>query len=179
MTNIEQKKVAFSHMIDLLKDWYKEIFPGKNDDDFFSNSSKLSLLKFLFLVSAVKANDGSDLLEIFTDFSALPYGPVESDIYNAIIADEIPKYTIGDRSIWLNEKPLVANEDIERKIRKAIESLKEKNPNLIKSNASQLVNITHKWRSWSETYDFAEFIGQKGMPMNINDIRNDNNRFFG
>lgn len=45
---------------------------------------KLTAMKLLFLAAAPKKDGGDDLLDIFDNFYAMPYGPVESDVYNYI-----------------------------------------------------------------------------------------------
>lgn len=180
---METKKVAFSYMITLFLNWYKEINKIENIQDCYSSFSKLSLLKLLFLTSAIRTDNddiNSDLLDVFSSFNALPYGPVESDIYNAIIADDIPVFTIGDRAIWENEIALEGlDQNLKTRIEKSINALKSKNSALINAGAFQLVEITHKWKSWSEAYSFAEFIGQKSIEMNLTEIKNDPHKYFG
>ena len=75
------KIFAFDYMLSLFEQWYKE--EGKETMN-FQNCSKLSVLKLLFLAAVPKREDSRDLLDVFDNFHALPYGPVESDIYNAI-----------------------------------------------------------------------------------------------
>lgn len=180
---MERKKNAFSYMVTLLLEWYKEKNHKDSIQECYSAFSKLSLLKLLFLASAIKTNDkeeNCDLLDIFSNFKALPYGPVESDIYNAIIENKIPIFTIGDRAIWENkieQNPI--DQDLKDRIESSIKALKAKNSDLINTEAFQLVDITHKWKSWSEAYSFAEFIGQKSIDMSPSEIRNDPHKYFG
>ena len=75
------KIFAFDYMLSLFEQWYKD--EGKESMN-FQNCSKLSVLKLLFLTAAPKREGARDLLDVFNNFHALPYGPVESDIYNAI-----------------------------------------------------------------------------------------------
>lgn len=177
---MERKKIAFSYMITLFLDWYKEVNKTENTQDCYSAFSKLSLLKLLFLGAAIKTEGNADLLDVFDNFSALPYGPVESDVYNSIIDDSIPQYTIGDRLIQIKDNDSVNIEDLlKSRIENSVNALREANPNLINVGAFQLVEITHKWKSWSDAYSFAEFLGQRGYTMKIDEIKNDPNRYFG
>lgn len=75
------KIYAFDYMITLLNEW-REAF---NTGNTCRVLSKLSVLKLLFLVAAPKKDGGEDLLNVFDNFHALPYGPVESDIYLSLI----------------------------------------------------------------------------------------------
>ena len=60
---------------------------------------KLTAMKLLFLAAAPKKDGGDDLLDIFDNFYAMPYGPVESDVYNAIQEDKLPSFSVKYRSI--------------------------------------------------------------------------------
>lgn len=179
---MNQKKIGFSYMVSCFLNWYQERNNIEIIDDCYSAFSKLSLLKLLFLASAIKVDANgseSDLLDIFQNFTALPYGPVESDVYNSIIDNSIPIYTIGDRTIWIKEKAcLTIDDSLKKRIEHSIEALKKENPDLINKNAFQLVEITHKWKSWSEAYSFAEFISQRGYPMKVEEIKNDPTKCF-
>lgn len=178
---METKKIAFSYMITLFLDWYKKENGKENIQDCYSAFSKLSLLKLLFLGTAIRVeNNDPDLLDVFDNFSALPYGPVESDVYNWIIEDSIPHYTIGDRLIQIKDNnPIDIDNSLKLSINKSIDALKRVNPRLINADAFQLVEITHKWKSWSDAYSFAEFLGQRGYAMKIEEIKNDPYKYFG
>lgn len=177
---MERKKKAFSYMISLFLNWYKEENKIENIQVCYSAFSKLSLLKLLFLGAAIKTEEGTDLLDIFNNFSALPYGPVESDVYNSIIDDSIPQYTVGDRLIQIKENdPVIIEESLKSRIEKSVNTLRKTNPNLINASAFQLVEITHKWKSWTDAYSFAEFLGQRGYIMSIDEIKSDTNQYFG
>lgn len=177
---MEIKKIAFGYMITLFFNWYKEENKTENTQDCCSAFSKLSLLKLLFLGAAIKTEGDADLLDIFDNFSALPYGPVESDVYNGIIDDSIPWYTIGDRLIQIKDNSsVIIEEQLKSRIKSSVNALREANPNLINVGAFQLVEITHKWKSWADAYSFAEFLGQRGYTMCIDEIKNDPNQYFG
>lgn len=177
---MKTKKIAFGYMVTLFLDWYKEENKTKNTQDCYSAFSKLSLLKLLFLGAAIKTEGDADLLDVFDNFSALPYGPVESDVYNGIIDDSIPRYTIGDRLIQIKDNnSVIIEEPLKSRIESSVNALREANPNLINAGAFQLVEITHKWKSWADAYSFAEFLGQRGYNMGVDEIKNDPNQYFG
>lgn len=170
------KVYAFDYMITLLNEW-RESFNTGNPS---RGLSKLSVLKLLFLVAAPKREGGDDLLNVFNNFHALPYGPVESDIYNAIQNDCLPSYIVGDRIIQLKNTTsnLPYNINDFNKVKAAVNELKHVNSSLIKLNAFELVEITHKWESWNKSIDFAHFIGASSYKMTTESIRNDRSKCF-
>lgn len=172
------KIFAFDYMLSLFEQWHKEVDVNKGHGD-FSNNSKLSVLKLLFLAAAPKEEGGRDLLETFNNFCALPYGPVESDIYNAIQGNELPSYKVTERSI-INKAVIdkLYNEEDYLEVKEAVDALKKENEELILLNAFDLVNITHKWESWKSSFGFANFMGIQSYSMSANSIRQDANKCF-
>lgn len=170
------KIFAFDYMLSLFEQWYKE--EGKEFMN-FQNCSKLSVLKLLFLTAAPKREGASDLLDVFNNFHALPYGPVESDIYNAIQDKRLPSYIVTERSVVKKENAILPYkiEDYTR-IKDAVDTLKEKNKHLILLNAFSLVEITHKWESWRQSIAFARLMEMSSYKMTIESIRNDRNKYF-
>lgn len=170
------KIFAFDYMLSLFEQWYKEEGKGAVD---FGNCSKLSMLKLLFLTAVPKDENPNDLLDTFDNFCALPYGPVESDVYNAIQSDKLPSYTITERSIAkkeIAELPYKMEDYIS--VKDAVNALKAKNKNLIFLNAFDLVNITHKWESWKQSITFAKLMDMSSYKMTVESIRNDRNKYF-
>lgn len=123
---------------ELIKRYENDVGDIQNND-----MSMLKILKLLFLWAA----ENQKALEIFDKFEARPLGPVEVDVYNAIKDnDENLSFQVNHTNLtrktstfkWRSD-PIIAE---------MVKRLKEKNPNLIKSSASQLVDITHKWDCW-------------------------------
>lgn len=172
------KSAAFSFLIDKFIDWYKEV---KVDEEYFNKFTKLFLLKMLFLVAAIKTDDSEDLLDVFDNFYALPYGPVESDIYNEISLNMIPNFLISDRQLEpkIDKVDLDLRIDDRTKLCKSFDKLRGENNDLITLKAFELVEITHKWESWNTTFKYAKFIGAGSAKMNIDMIKNDKNKHFG
>lgn len=85
---------AFDYMLQLFEEWRDnhETIKGKP-------FPKLTAMKLLFLAAAPKKDGGDDLLDIFDNFYAVPYGPVESDVYNAMCEDKLPSFSVKYRSI--------------------------------------------------------------------------------
>ena len=170
------KIYAFDYMLSLFEEWYKEECKGSMN---FHNRSKLSVLKLLFLVAAPKKQGDSDLLDIFNNFYALPYGPVESDIYNAIQKNRLPSYIVTERSILKKENiqlPYKIDEYIQ--VKNAVDALKKKNRHLIIMSAFALVEITHKWESWKQSIAFARLMDMSSYKMTNDSIRKDRNKNF-
>lgn len=171
------KIAAFDYMLQLIEEWRINYFTSKNLT--VKPLSKLIVLKLLFLIAAPKKNDGPDLLDTFNNFYALPYGPVESDIYNAILENKIPSYIIKDRSVEVKDKKVYNTKDsLCLKIKKALDDLKNINPSIISLNSFELVEITHKWDSWNRSMKFAEFMGHSSAKMLTESIRSDSNKCF-
>lgn len=169
---------AFDYMLQLFEEWRTLYFQRKGDD--VKPLSKLIVIKLLFLTAAPKKDGGEDLLSIFDNFYALPYGPVESDVYNAIQKDLLPSYHIKERSVEkkTHQSYEKLDMDICLKVQKALEDLQAVNYDLIGLSAFELVEITHKWESWNKSMKFAEFMGHSSAKMLTKSIREDSNKCF-
>ena len=76
------KNLLFEYLVFRLDEWKKNIEKRNEKVPAFT---KLRLQKILFLVCAWNVeNTNRKLLNIFNQFYALPYGPVEIDIYEAM-----------------------------------------------------------------------------------------------
>lgn len=119
--------------------------------------STLKLIKLLFFVVGVSSTDtDSGLTGIFNHFFAMPYGPVESDIYNTILAGELTKYIISPSGCELKaDKEINIDESLKNKIEAAVSNLLQKNPNILKCQPFELVDISHKWSCWRICYNIA------------------------
>lgn len=171
------KIYAFDYMLSLFEEWYNE--ENKEQGKGFENCSKLSMLKLLFLTAAPKEEEDRDLLDTFNKFCALPYGPVESDIYNAIQEGELPSYILTERSITRKEDVTPPYEKGDYlPVKNAVNALKLKNAGLILLNAFDLVEITHKWDSWKQSINFAKLMDMSSYKMTVESIRGDRNKYF-
>ena len=78
------KNDLFEYVVYKLDQWYKETHEGQT-----LQITKLRLQKILFLLCAVNATKKEHgLLSIFDRFVALPLGPVEMDIYEAMKSNQ-------------------------------------------------------------------------------------------
>lgn len=120
----------------------------------------LKSLKLLFFICAIKLDGEGEipgLLSIFNKFAAMPYGPVESDIYNKIQADELKKYCITPKGCSLKNphSKLQVSEQMSNMVCDAVGALLKINPSILNYTAFQLVEISHKWSCWQICYKVA------------------------
>ena len=91
----DDKILLFEYLVYRLIEWYKDVV----SDSHYINKhfSRLTALKLLFFVSTIKdtENGNKDLLDVFNKFYAMQYGPVEIDIYTAIVEGKTKLYTFG------------------------------------------------------------------------------------
>ena len=166
---VEQKKQAFEYLVTKLIEWKDDLASQQSSNSF----TKIKVLKLLFFVSAVKDENKKDLLDIFDNFYAMPYGPVESDIYNFINKDELDNYSFSDVYMELKSPRINDNLDSTTKSRidNAIDTLKKNNRNIITLRAFELVDISHKWNVWKNSMKVAELLGKSSQLMPIEEIR--------
>ena len=166
------KELAFEYLMDCFIDWYKSI---KNDNSFHYSFTKLKVIKLLFFASAVNANnEDHNLLGTFNKFVAMPFGPVESDIYNKMNQSAIGKYCISDKELKIQEVSTENNEDklsptIIEQINESVDALRKINNRLVLYSAFDLVDLSHKWSCWRTTYSYARQInkGSISIPDNL------------
>ena len=178
-----KKILYFEYIVSLLVQWYEQECPvlkGKA----LSSFTRLKALKLLFLVTAVDASPKAEedgLLNIFDNFYAMQHGPVESDIYDAMVHHKTSVYEFeGTRTIKkeVDSDPFLGIDEQEKMMLEgSVESLKKKNPNLITYKPFDLVDVTHKWSSWQVAYKVAQFIGKGSERMSIESIKQDNKYF--
>lgn len=152
------KYLIFEHVVKNIIEWRDSL---QSESKIDMSLGKLKIFKLLFFIATAKANKTDDgLLEVFDKFVAMPYGPVELDIYNALNKiDSDKKYVINrDEIIDSNpDKDLPPIDDKYSKlIKESIEEIKRHNSELICYDPFKLVNITHKWFSWDITYKNAK-----------------------
>lgn len=170
----EDKILYFEYILSKLIIWYKEIFPTVSHPEL--KFSKLKVLKLLFFVTTINSSKRKrGLLDIFNKFYAMSYGPVESDIYNAILKDTTTIFNIGDQytTIKNGQNFERLNPNIKKEIDNSIENLKKTNKNLICFDSYKLVDISHKWNSWINSMNIALALGKRSELMNVEDILND------
>ena len=155
---MEEKKAYFEYLIDSLI---------QRNNCSFDGFTTLKLIKLLFLVVGVSSTEQErGLTTIFDKFVAMPYGPVESDIYNFIQNNALTKYSITSSQCKIKNVNTNTNlHDNQRQaIDNAIDLLLEKNPRILQCQPFELVDITHKWSCWRICYDWALEKKSIGIP---------------
>ncbi len=145
MNNNKKKELFEAFLLELLE-WYKEKWLDVDNNDL----SRLKVLKLLFL--GVSKNKKA--LDIFNNFQAWALWPVEKDIYDLIKKDKLDIGIINNVNLKLKNRKKNFSKDIKELAKDIVNTLKEKNNNLIKLSASTLVDITHKWNSWELSRSF-------------------------
>ena len=93
------KILLFEYLMYHLIEWYKNVVSNNQIQN--KHFSRLTALKLLFFVSTIKdtENEERDLLDIFNNYCAMQYGPVEIDIYTAIVSEKTKLYKFGVREL--------------------------------------------------------------------------------
>lgn len=163
---MNKKLLAFEYFVYQLHKWYSEVFGNTEKNDL----STLKVLKLLFFVSAVNTKKESEnaLIDvIFNKFSAMPYGHVESEIYDFIKRGQVQNITLtnSSSSIINSQEILKLESDYKSIIDNNIELLKNINFDLIKYSSIDLVELSHRWYSWQKNYKIA--LNKKSFSQNI------------
>jgi hypothetical protein len=152
------KVYAFEFLVRELLKWY-----NSNSTLGYNDFSTLKILKLLFFVSAANANQNfhSILLEdLFNRFHAMPYGHVESDIYDTLKSElgKLNYFEVGPKSTVVipgtdqNELTYKIPENTQKEIFASLHSLYQANPNIVFWTAFDLVDLSHAWHSWQFYY---------------------------
>lgn len=161
----EAKVEAFEYVLYQLNNWYKVAYPKSEDNDI----SVLKALKLLFFISAVDATKDKEhtlIDDVFTNFVAMPYGHVESDVYSIIKRNLLKKIEINNfRTIVKDYNASEVNPDIKSKIDNSVLKLQSINFDLIKYSSFDLVDISHAWYSWQYFYNRALSLNIQSHPI--------------
>lgn len=164
------KKSSFEYLLNRLLKWFEEVAPQKNVASF----TRVKTLKLLFFVSAIKDENGKDLLDIFDKFYAMPHGPVESDIYNLMSKNTLDYFSFADIYMSIKKdykEPEFLDKNIISRIDNAIYRIRVLNPGIITLGAFDLVDISHKWSVWKNSMRVAELLGKSSQLMPVDGIR--------
>lgn len=136
--------------------------------------NKLKLLKLLFFVSVLKVDNQYLLDDIFDNFYAMPYGPVESDIYDLL--PNLPNYVVANNGLSLKEGADLNysdkdNDVLYKRIDKCIDTLYDINPYLFQMPTFDLVELSHKADSWRIIFAEAQKRGKYSLRMPNNIIK--------
>ena len=177
-----QKILYFQYTLHKLLLWFK----AANGNEAANDISILKSLKLLFFVSSAKSNkDDNDSLvdSVFTSFMAMPYGHVESDIYDAIKGNNgaFEYFTVTNSNTTRNGQPISGltsqlEERYTAKIDESVDFLKD-NSNLILLSPFDLVELSHLWFSWRKNYTLAENEGKRSRDIPVADIKSETKIF--
>lgn len=179
--------MAFRYVMFKLIEWYKIESRLSSDSDFNRNNdlSILKVMKLLYFTTAVNAKNNS-LLEIFDKYVAMPYGHVESDIYDLL------KFQTNLDGIIINKDSQVQdtfepsinlirenNSRVAGEIDAAIELLKNYNTSrFILFKPFEYVDMSHALNSWKVFYNKAQVNGSYSLRIDPSYIYNDGQYFI-
>lgn len=150
------KLKAFEYFVFKLTEWYKEAYECGNLEG--NDLSKLKIFKLHFFTTAITASPTENgLLGVFDEFYALPFGPVESDVYSNL--DDLEYFRITNSTLVLKQELNVddiCSTEFKEQIDTAVTKIQSAYFNLIKASAFDLVELSHKWSCWSIVFDFAK-----------------------
>lgn len=186
------KILCFEYLLYRMIDWYRELRPKEDYNSVIGDFSRLKSLKLLFFVSTVglfkgEGDNNNGLLDIFSRFYAMQHGPVESEIYDAMVHFRTKIFDFRDRVTILNVQDqqeitqiFQASIDLhlQERLNTAVELLREENEDLVTYTPFHLVDISHKWKVWRNTFDFALFIGKRSEIMDMGSIISKNDMCF-
>lgn len=167
------KNLLFEYLVFRLDEWKKNIEKRNEKVPAFT---KLRLQKILFLVCAWNVeNTNRKLLNIFNQFYALPYGPVEIDIYDAMKNNKIFQHISfnSNECIYckLESAMFASISSVHRKwIDEAMDDFVKNDRKYLTMPVFDLVDITHRWSAWRITMDIATFLGKKIEKMSVKSI---------
>lgn len=182
MENTEKLKY-FEYFVHKTYEWY-----GKDNQN---DLSILKLMKLLFFTTAVNAKKDSENLlldRVFNNFVAMPFGHVESFIYESIKSNKILEFYELSYSKTIRKDNFAPylfksyvdglNNSITEYIDKSIDELKRKNPDLINYSAFDLVELSHQWFSWKSFYNMGAISGLKSTEIDKEIIISEPKHFF-
>src|SRR5690606_17498402 len=101
------------------------------------------------------------LLNLFNNFYAMPYGHVESDIYNTI--GDLERFVVSNAALQIRQNFIndlsgsftTIDSQIKADIDNSIGSLRSKNIDLVNYSAIDLVDLSHTYFSWKCMFNIA------------------------
>lgn len=174
----EEKRPYVEHLVRLFIDWFQEKSGSEKND-----LSTLKVLKLIFFVSAINSTpDSEDTLldRLFNNYVAMPYGHVESDVYDLIKGNYLIDVEVTNRNskVINHESTAVLNQDLKKQLEESFSKLKEVNGNLILASSFQLVDLSHSWYSWQYFYSLAEESNISSLKIDLNIIKQEDKIFL-
>lgn len=170
------KLLTTKYILLKLGDWFYELNPNRKDNDL----SVLKTLKLIFLLSTIeKEKIDKNLLDLGFTFKAMPYGPVETDVYNAYQDGKLN--IISNKGLDYNSLKEISFDSIDSNtidiIDRNISLLKNENYYLISNSASYLVDLTHLYDSWKDNFNKAKAQGRYSIEIPPQEIKNEKNYY--
>ncbi len=172
-----KKTLCFEYIIFMLLNWHKNLYPSQDEYQAFS---RVKIMKLLFLISVVRekeCSEANDLLDIFDDFFAMQNGPVEKDVYSAIVEETLRYYMISIREIKLTQeiKESYFDQlgDVKNRVNRSISLLKNIDNKIVAYSDTSLVKITRRYNSWKTAMDIAQLLDKTSAHMAVESIRKD------
>lgn len=165
------KVSLFEYFLKHLVDWYCEYygiefheFNGHNKN----NLSKIKIIKLHFFAASTE----DEALDIFDNFHALPYGHVESTIYDNL--NNLNHFSVDNSCLQiLSARDQIIGGSVENNaiIDRMVGKLRSINNDLIALEPFGLVEISHRWFSWNYTFQEARKSGSYSKAINPNLIK--------
>lgn len=176
-TNHQLKADCFEFLMDELVKWVGE--KGGNPK---KDLNLLKIIKLNFFIAAASSSETSEgLLTVFDEFYALPYGHVESDVYNIIKGQSIArlsKYTIVSNGIdWSEDVNMSIEGNYSNAIKSSISKIRDVDPDFVLRPAGYLVDLSHMWRSWKLMYSTAKSLNKHSIKIPNNLIQTESKIF--
>lgn len=153
-----EKIKYFDYFLHTLLDRYQKLNNDIDNNDF----SVLKTMKLLFFVTAIDTTTNPSLLDmVFDKFCAMPYGHVESDVYDELkkTGGELILNRINTTRTEKKEENYLSlglDSSLTALIDRNIDKLVQEYPKLIEMKAFQLVDLSHKWYSWIQAINDAQ-----------------------
>lgn len=166
------KNLIFEYLVFRLNEWKLKL---ENKNVKVPAFTKLRLQKILFLVCSWQVtNTNMKLLSVFDNFYALPYGPVEMDIYEAMKNDSF-QHICFEGNICICDSlmsTMFAGVSDEHKlyVDETIKHFMDSHFKYLSMPVFDLVELTHRWSAWKITMDIATFFGKKIEKMSVKSI---------
>ncbi|CDN74282.1 type II toxin-antitoxin system antitoxin SocA domain-containing protein [Elizabethkingia anophelis] len=169
-----EKILNTKYILTKLIDWYSDFYGDAATNDL----SVLKTLKLIFLLSTINLDqENENLLDYDYRFTAMPYGPVEIDVYDwckdGTLNQIINKQGINTQELQKTDFTGI-NAEIQNVIENNISILKSENYYLITKSASYLVDLTHEFESWKNNYEKAIKKGKYSHEIPSSEIKHDN-----
>lgn len=178
---MSEKENRFYYFCHKLINRYDELWLEQTYQDPILKFGRLGVMKMLFfaVLSDNKNSQKNQMITIFNNWSALPNWPVEMDCYRYIKPDNALEY-IGDDHVDFEDKLVQKKfEEYELKVDEygkiIIDWAVNKIPVvLFRKSTYQLVERSHRYRSWIDAFKCATNDNKKVYPINPDIILKEN-----